>query len=245
MPLKPVILIPARMGSTRFPGKVLADIAGVPMIVQVWRRAKEAKVGRVVVAAAEPVIVAAIEAAGGEAVLTDPDHPSGSDRIHEALQKIDPTGNYDAIVNVQGDLPTIEPAVISAAIMPLKDPAVDIATIGSVVAIDKEMTDPNVVKAVAGIPPGKNIGRALYFTRATAPSGIGPLYHHIGIYAYRRSALERFVALPPGVLEKREKLEQLRALEAGMRIDLVLVDTVPLGVDTPADLVRARAKLTR
>ena len=245
MPLKPVILIPARMGSTRFPDKVLADIAGVPMIVQVWRRAKEAKVGRVVVAAAEPVIVAAIEAAGGEAVLTDPDHPSGSDRIHEALQKIDPTGNYDAIVNVQGDLPTIEPAVISAAIMPLKDPAVDIATIGSVIAIDKEMTDPNVVKAVAGIPPGKNIGRALYFTRATAPSGIGPLYHHIGIYAYRRPALERFVALPPGVLEKREKLEQLRALEAGMRIDLALVDTVPLGVDTPADLVRARAKLTR
>lgn len=245
MPLKPVILIPARMGSTRFPAKVLADIAGVPMIVQVWRRAKEAKVGRVVVAAAEPVIVAAIEAAGGEAVLTDPDHTSGSDRIHEALQKIDPTGNYDAIVNVQGDLPTIEPAVISAAIMPLKDPAVDIATIGSVIAIDKEMTDPNVVKAVAGIPPGKNIGRALYFTRATAPSGIGPLYHHIGIYAYRRPALERFVALPPGVLEKREKLEQLRALEAGMRIDLVLVDTVPLGVDTPADLVRARAKLTR
>ena len=245
MALKPVILIPARMGSTRFPDKVLADIAGVPMIVQVWRRAKEAKVGRVVVAAAEPVIVAAIEAAGGEAVLTDPDHPSGSDRIHEALQKIDPTGNYDAIVNVQGDLPTIEPAVISAAIMPLKDPAVDIATIGSVIAIDEEMTDPNVVKAVAGIPPGKNIGRARYFTRATAPSGIGPLYHHIGIYAYRRPALERFVALPPGVLEKREKLEQLRALEAGMRIDLVLVDTVPLGVDTPADLVRARAKLTR
>jgi len=245
MPLKPVILIPARMGSTRFPDKVLADIAGVPMIVQVWRRAKEAKVGRVVVAAAEPVIVAAIEAAGGEAVLTDPDHTSGSDRIHEALQKIDPTGNYDAIVNVQGDLPTIEPAVISAAIMPLKDPAVDIATIGSVIAIDKEMTDPNVVKAVAGIPPGKNIGRALYFTRATAPSGIGPLYHHIGIYAYRRSALERFVALPQGVLEQRENLEQLRALEAGMRIDLALVDTVPLGVDTPADLVRARAMLTR
>ena len=245
MPLKPVILIPARMGSTRFPDKVLADIAGVPMIVQVWRRAKEAKVGRVVVAAAEPVSVAAIEAAGGEAVLTDPDHPSGSDRIHEALQKIDPTGNYDAIVNVQGDLPTIEPAVISAAIMPLKDPAVDIATIGSVIAIDKEMTDPNVVKAVAGIPPGKNIGRALYFTRAMAPSGIGPLYHHIGIYAYRRPALERFVALPPGVLEKREKLDQLRALVAGMRIDMVLVATDPLGVDTPADLVRARAKLTR
>lgn len=245
MSLKPVILIPARLGSSRLPDKVLADIAGVPMIVQVWRRAKEAEVGRVVVAAAEPVIVAAIEAAGGEAVLTDPDHPSGSDRIYEALQKIDPTGNHDAIVNVQGDLPTIEPELIRAAILPLKEPAVDIATIGSVIAIDEERTDPNVVKAVAGVAPGENIGRALYFTRATAPSGTGPLYHHIGIYAYRRSALERFVALPQGVLEQREKLEQLRALEAGMRIDLALVDTVPLGVDTPSDLVRARAMLTR
>ena len=215
------------------------------MIVQVWRRAKEAEVGRVVVAAAEPMIVAVIEAAGGEAVLTNPDHPSGSDRIYEALQKIDPTGNHDAIVNVQGDLPTIEPELIRAAILPLKEPAVDIATIGSVIAIDEERTDPNVVKAVAGVAPGENIGRALYFTRATAPSGTGPLYHHIGIYAYRRSALERFVALPQGVLEQREKLEQLRALEAGMRIDLALVDTVPLGVDTPADLVRARAMLTR
>ena len=245
MSLKPVILIPARMGSSRFPDKVLADIAGVPMIVQVWRRAKEAEVGRVVVAAAEPMIVAVIEAAGGEAVLTNPDHPSGSDRIYEALKKIDPTGNHDAIVNVQGDLPTIEPEVIRAAILPLKEPAVDIATIGSVIAIDEERTDPNVVKAVAGVVPGENIGRALYFTRATAPSGTGPLYHHIGIYAYRRSALERFVALPQGVLEQRENLEQLRALEAGMRIDLALVDTVPLGVDTPADLVRARAMLTR
>ncbi len=233
------------MGSTRFPDKVLADIAGDPMIVQVWRRAKEAEVGRVVVAAAEPAIVAAIEAVGGEAVLTDPDHPSGSDRIHEALLKIDPTGNHDAIVNVQGDLPTIEPELIRAAIVPLSDPVVDIATIGSVIEIDKEKTDPNVVKAVAGIPPDARIGRALYFTRATAPFGIGPLYHHIGIYAYRRAALERFVALPTGVLEKREKLEQLRALEAGMRIDLALVDTVPLGVDTPEDLVRARAMLTR
>lgn len=245
MSTNPIILIPARMGSTRFPDKVLADIAGDPMIVQVWRRAKEAEVGRVVVAAAEPAIVAAIEAVGGEAVLTDPDHPSGSDRIHEALLKIDPTGNHDAIVNVQGDLPTIEPELIRAAIVPLSDPVVDIATIGSVIEIDKEKTDPNVVKAVAGIPPDARIGRALYFTRATAPFGIGPLYHHIGIYAYRRAALERFVALPTGVLEKREKLEQLRALEAGMRIDLALVDTVPLGVDTPEDLVRARAMLTR
>lgn len=245
MPSNPVILIPARMGSTRFPDKVLAEIAGAPMIVQVWRRAQEAALGRIVVAAAEPAIVAAVEAVGGEAVLTDPEHPSGSDRIYEALMKIDPAGYHDAIVNVQGDLPTIEPDAIHAAIAPLQDPAVDIATIGAEITIDEEWTNPNVVKAVAAIAPGERIGRALYFTRATAPSGEGPLYHHIGLYAYRRAALEEFVALPQGVLEQREKLEQLRALEAGMRIDLALVDTVPLGVDTPADLARARAILTR
>ena len=245
MPSNPVILIPARMGSTRFPDKVLAEIAGAPMIVQVWRRAQEAALGRIVVAAAEPAIVAAVEAVGGEAVLTDPEHPSGSDRIYEALMKIDPAGYHDAIVNVQGDLPTIEPDAIRAAIAPLQDPAVDIATIGAEITIDEERTNPNVVKAVAAIAPGERIGRALYFTRATAPSGKGPLYHHIGLYAYRRAALEEFVALPQGVLEQREKLEQLRALEAGMRIDLALVDTVPLGVDTPADLARARAMLTR
>ena len=215
------------------------------MIVQVWRRAQEAALGRIVVAAAEPAIVAAVEAVGGEAVLTDPEHPSGSDRIYEALMKIDPAGYHDAIVNVQGDLPTIEPDAIHAAIAPLQDPAVDIATIGAEITIDEEWTNPNVVKAVAAIAPGERIGRALYFTRATAPSGEGPLYHHIGLYAYRRAALEEFVALPQGVLEQREKLEQLRALEAGMRIDLALVDTVPLGVDTPADLARARAMLTR
>ena len=245
MPSNPVILIPARMGSTRFPDKVLAEIAGAPMIVQVWRRAQEAALGRIVVAAAEPAIVAAVEAVGGEAVLTEPEHPSGSDRIDEALMKIDPDGDHDAIVNVQGDLPTIEPDAIHAAIAPLQDPAVDIATIGAEITIDEEWTNPNVVKAVAAIAPGERIGRALYFTRATAPSGEGPLYHHIGLYAYRRAALEEFVALPQGVLEQREKLEQLRALEAGMRIDLALVDTVPLGVDTPADLARARAMLTR
>ncbi|MEE3093182.1 MAG: 3-deoxy-manno-octulosonate cytidylyltransferase, partial [Pseudomonadota bacterium] len=166
-------------------------------------------------------------------------------RIYEALMKIDPAGYHDAIVNVQGDLPTIEPDAIHAAIAPLQDPAVDIATIGAEITIDEEWTNPNVVKAVAAIAPGERIGRALYFTRATAPSGEGPLYHHIGLYAYRRAALEEFVALPQGVLEQREKLEQLRALEAGMRIDLALVDTVPLGVDTPADLARARAMLTR
>ena len=245
MPSNPVILIPARMGSTRFPDKVLVEIAGAPMIVQVWRRAQEAALGRIVVAAAEPAIVAAVEAVGGEAVLTDPEHPSGSDRIYEALMKIDPAGDHDAIVNVQGDLPTIEPDAIRAAIAPLQRPAVDIATIGAEIKIDEERTNPNVVKAVVAIAPGERIGRALYFTRATAPSGEGPLYHHIGLYAYRRAALEEFVALRQGVLEQREKLEQLRALEAGMRIDLALVDTVPLGVDTPADLARARAMLTR
>ena len=245
MPSNPVILIPARMGSTRFPDKVLAEIAGAPMIVQVWRRAQEAALGRIVVAAAEPAIVAAVEAVGGEAVLTDPEHPTGSNRIYEALMKIDPAGDHDAIVNVQGDLPTIEPDAIRAAIAPLQRLAVDIATIGAEITIDEERTNPNVVKAVVAIAPGERIGRALYFTRATAPSGEGPLYHHIGLYAYRRAALEEFVALRRGVLEQREKLEQLRALEAGMRIDLALVDTVPLGVDTPADLARARAMLTR
>ena len=243
MPSNPVILIPARMGSNRFPDKVMAEIAGAPMIVQVWRRAMEADLGRVVIAAAEPVIVETIEAVGGEAVLTNPDHPSGSDRIYEALRKVDPEGRHDAVLNVQGDLPTIEPDSICAALAPLSDSAVDIATIGAEIAIEAERTDPNVVKAVVAIDPPARSGRALYFTRATAPSGEGPLYHHIGLYAYRRAALERFVSLPPGVLEQREKLEQLRALEAGMRIDLALVDTVPLGVDTPADLARARAVL--
>lgn len=243
MPSNPVILIPARMGSTRFPDKVMAEIAGAPMIVQVWRRAVEADIGRVVVAAAEPVIVECLHAAGGEAVLTDPDHPSGSDRIHEALQLIDPDGRHDAVLNVQGDLPTIDPVAIRSALEPLQDSDVDIATIGAEITVAAERTDPNVVKAVAAIEPPARIGRALYFTRATAPSGDGPLYHHIGLYAYRRTALERFVSLPPGILEQREKLEQLRALEAGMRIDLALVDTVPLGVDTPADLARACALL--
>ncbi len=231
------------MGASRFPDKVMAEIAGVPMIVQVWRRAVEADIGRVVIAAAEPVIAETIEAAGGEAVLTDPNHPSGSDRIFEALRKIDSEGRHDAVLNVQGDLPTIEPEAIRAALAPLSDSAVDIATIGAEITIEAERTDPNVVKAVAAIEPPARVGRALYFTRATAPSGDGPLYHHIGLYAYRRAALEKFVSLPPGILEQREKLEQLRALEAGMRIDLALVDTVPLGVDTPADLARARAVL--
>jgi 3-deoxy-manno-octulosonate cytidylyltransferase (CMP-KDO synthetase) len=233
------------MKSTRLPGKPLADIGGAPMIVQVWRRAMEAGLGPVCVAAAEPEIAEAVTKAGGTAVLTDPDHPSGSDRIFEALRKADPAGRHDAIVNLQGDLPTIDPAIIRRVVEPLADAAVDIATLAVEITREAERADPNVVKAVAAFGDGKTIARALYFSRATVPANAGPHYHHIGIYAYRRAALERFVALPPGSLEKREKLEQLRALEAGMRIDVALVDTLPLGVDTPAELERARAILAQ
>ena len=242
-PLNPIVAIPARMHSTRLPGKPRADIHGVPMIVHVWRRAVEAGVGPVLVAAAEPEIVRAVEQAGGEAVLTSPDHQTGSDRIAEAVRKVDPARRYDVVVNVQGDLPTIDPSVIRASLLPLADPQVDIATLVCEITREEERTNPNVVKAVVGFPPGKRITRALYFTRVTAPAREGPHYHHIGLYTYRRAALERFVALPTGVLQARESLEQLRALENGMRIDAVLVDTVPLGVETPADLERARQML--
>jgi len=235
----PLILIPARMASTRLPGKPLADIHGQPMIVHVWRRAMEAKAGRVAVAAAEQAIADAVVRAGGEAVLTHPDHPSGSDRVFEALCKLDPGGRHDVIVNLQGDLPTLDPALIRAALAPLDDPAVDIGTLATEIREESERTNPNVTKAIVANAGGRQ-GRALYFTRATAPWGEGPLYHHIGIYAYRRAALERFVKMPPSPLEKREKLEQLRALEAGMTIAVRIVDAVPLGVDTPEDLERAR-----
>jgi 3-deoxy-manno-octulosonate cytidylyltransferase (CMP-KDO synthetase) len=236
---RPIVLVPARLAATRLPNKPLADIAGAPMIVHVWRRAVEADIGPVVVAADAAEIVAVIEAAGGRAVLTGAHHQSGSDRIFEAIGLVDPEGRCDIVVNVQGDLPTIEPDTVRAALKPLDDPAVDIATLAAVIRRDEERADPNVVKVV-GSPCGPDRLRALYFTRATAPFGEGPLYHHIGLYAYRRPALERFVTLPPSPLEKREKLEQLRALEAGMRIDVAIVDAVPLGVDTPHDLERAR-----
>ena len=246
-PTAPLVLIPARLASTRLPNKPLADIAGAPMIVQVWRRAMAAALGPVVVACGEREIFDAVRAAGGEAVMTRPDHPSGSDRIFEALRAVDPAGRHDCIVNLQGDLPTLDPALPRAALALLNDTAVDIGTLAAVIRVPEERTDPNVVKAVvspwSGPQGGLSGGRALYFTRATAPSGDGPLYHHIGLYAYRRDALERFVALPPSALETRERLEQLRALEAGMRIEVAFVDTVPLGVDTPADLDRARALL--
>jgi len=238
-----VILIPARMAATRLPGKPLADIGGVPMIVHVLRRAQEAAIGPVVVATDSEVIAAAVAKAGGHAALTRADHASGSDRIFEALQQIDVEGSAKIIVNVQGDLPTLEPAAIAAAVAPLGDPAVDIATIAAEIRSAEERSDPNVVKVV-GTPIAPGRLRALYFTRATAPAGEGPLYHHIGLYAFRRAALESFIKLPPSPLERRERLEQLRALEAGMRMDVALVDTVPLGVDTPADLEKARAMLT-
>lgn len=232
------------MASTRLPDKPLADIHGRPMIVHVWQRAMEAGIGPVLVAGAEAAIVTAITAAGGDAVLTASDLPSGSDRVQAALDKVDPDGRYDIVVNVQGDLPTIDPAVIRAALAPLAEPAVDIATLAAVITREEERINPNVVKAVLteprGMPP---VARALYFSRATVPSGDGPLHHHIGLYAYRRGALRRFVALPPSMLEMRERLEQLRALENGMRIDAAVVDTIPLGVDTPPDLERAREYL--
>ncbi len=237
------IVIPARMASTRLPGKPLADIAGEAMIVQVWRRAREADLGPVLVACAEQEIADAVTTAGGEAVLTDPDLPSGSDRIWQALERADPEGRFEAVINLQGDLPTMPAADIRACADLLADPAVDIGTLVAEVRDAGERDNPNVVKAVAAIPPGGRRGRALYFTRATAPSGEGPLWHHVGIYAYRRAALARFVALPPGLLEQRERLEQLRALEDGMRIDAAVIDEAPFGVDTPEDLERARRVL--
>ena len=239
--MQPLVLIPARLAATRLPEKPLAMIGDAPMIVQVWRRAMEAGVGRVVVAADHARIAEAVEAAGGEAVLTDPNHPSGSDRIWEALQKVDTAHQHDIIINLQGDMPTIDPGVIARVLEPLREAAVDIATLVAPIHTDEEMADDAVVKPVLSFAAeGANIARALYFTRLSAPWGEGARYHHIGIYAYRRAALARFVALPPSPLEKREKLEQLRALEAGMRIDAAIVDTVPLGVDTAAHLEKAR-----
>lgn len=240
-PRNPVIVIPARLAATRLPDKPMADISGAPMIVHVWRRAVEAAIGPVLVACGDRRIAEAIEQEGGIAVMTDPDLPSGSDRVFEALRKYDPDGTHDVAINLQGDLPGINSSAIAAVLDPLEDPDVDIATLVAEITDPAERDDPNVVKAVVGLAPGRTVGRALYFSRATVPAGEGALYHHIGIYGYRRAALARFVELAPGVLERRERLEQLRALENGMRIDVAVVDTVPLGVDTPADLERARA----
>ena len=240
-PVNPIVVIPARMASSRLPGKPLVEIAGEPMIVHVWRRAVEAAVGPVLVAAEEGEIADAVRRAGGQAVMTRGDHLSGSDRIFEAVEAVDPAGAHDAVINLQGDLPAIEPAAIRAALAALAEPQVDIATLATEIVDRAERDDPGVVKVVISFRPGARVGRALWFSRLPAPGGDGPCYHHIGLYVYRRAALERFVQLPASPLEQRESLEQLRALEAGMRIDAALVDSVPLGVDTAADLARVRA----
>jgi 3-deoxy-manno-octulosonate cytidylyltransferase (CMP-KDO synthetase) len=242
--MTPLVVIPARLAATRLPDKPLADIHGVPMIVHVWRRAVEAGIGPVVVACGDASILAAVETAGGRGVLTDPNHPSGSDRIWEAVQRVDPDGRHDVIVNVQGDLPTLDGAFIRRSLDPMRlDEGVDIATLVCPIADPAADSGPSVVKAVVAWRPEGGIGRCLYFSRVNVPGGPGPLLHHIGLYAYRRAALARFVALPPSTLELREKLEQLRALEAGIRIDAAEVATEPLGVDTPKDLEQARRML--
>jgi len=239
-----LVLVPARMASTRLPGKPLLDIAGLPMIVHVLRRAEAAQIGRVAVATDTPVIAAVAKSHGFAAVMTRSDHVSGSDRIYEALGELDPRGEAEIVVNLQGDFPTIRPDNIRSVLEPLADPAVDIATLAAEIHDEEEDTNPNVVKMVGSLVSGRRL-RALYFTRATAPWGDGPRYHHVGLYAYRRAALQRFVALPPSALERQEKLEQLRAIEAGLRIDGMIVDTVPRGVDTPADLETARQILAK
>ena len=250
---KTLIAIPARLKATRLPDKPLADINGLPMIVQVWQRAVAANAGRVIVATDSQDIAAVVRGVGGEAVMTRDTHTTGSDRIFEALEAIDPGREIEIIVNLQGDLPTLEPRLVADCLEPLANSAVDIATLAAEIREPSERTNPSVVKVV-GTPVDAVTGgswghgdlrrlRALYFTRATAPTGDGPLYHHIGIYAYRRAALERFVSLKPTPLEQRERLEQLRALENGMRIDAMIVETVPLGVDTPEDLEKARRLL--
>jgi 3-deoxy-manno-octulosonate cytidylyltransferase (CMP-KDO synthetase) len=234
-----LVLIPARWGSSRLPGKALADLGGKPMIAHMLALAEAAAIGRVAVATDSPDVAAAVEAAGGRAVMTRADHASGSDRIHEAMRLVDPQGRAGIILNLQGDMPTLTPAELSAALGPLADPAVDIATIATEIRDEAGRTNPHMVKVVGSpVAPGRL--RALYFTRATAPWGDGPLFHHFGLYAYRRAALERFVSLPPSPLERRERLEQLRALEAGMRIDVTIVEAEPLDVNTVDDLARVR-----
>jgi 3-deoxy-manno-octulosonate cytidylyltransferase (CMP-KDO synthetase) len=242
-PTNPIVMIPSRLASTRLPDKPLADIAGTPMIVRVWRRAVAAAVGPVVVACGDRAILQAVEAAGGRAVMTDPRHPTGSDRIAEALTRLDPNREHDAVINVQGDLPLLDPAAVQIARFALNDPDIDIATLGAVITDEAALHDTSVNKVVAGFADPTRPARALYFSKAIVPWGDGPHYEHIGLYAYRREALERFVKLPQGVLELRERLEQLRALENGMTMSVSLIDPARMGVqvDTPADLERARA----
>jgi 3-deoxy-manno-octulosonate cytidylyltransferase (CMP-KDO synthetase) len=236
---QPIMIIPARMASRRLPGKPLADIHGVAMIVHVWRRAIDAHLGPVLVATDDPAIAGVVAEAGGTAIPTHADHACGSDRIHEAVERYDPARQFDIIINLQGDLPTIAPESVKLVLAPLSEAKADIATLVTEIRGDAERIDPNVVKCIGSLLPSGHM-RALYFSRATVPWGDGPLYHHVGIYAYRRAALDHFVSLSPSPLEKREKLEQLRAIEAGMRIDAALIDTCPIGVDTPETLEQAR-----
>ena len=241
-PVNPIILIPSRMGSTRLPGKPLALIAGRPMVLHVMDRALEAGIGPVAVAACEPEIVAAVHAAGGQAVLVADDVPSGTDRVKLALDQLDPEGRHDVVVNLQGDFPTLPPDLLRAVLLPLADPAVDIGSLVTPIADAHEAATESFVKCVCAFGDA-DVAQALYFSRAEVPWGEGPLWHHIGVYAYRRAALTRFVALPASALELREKLEQLRALEAGMRIAVARVPHGPFGVDTAEDLERARKAL--
>ncbi len=241
--MRAVIVIPTRLAAARFPNKPLHPIAGLPMIVQVMARAREADLGPVWVAAGDAEIAAVVGDHGGRVVVTPPDLPSGSDRVELAMAQIDPDGRYGAVINLQGDLPAIPPRDLRTALDTLAAMDTDIATLAAEITDSGERDDPNVVKAVLDIAPGASAGRALYFSRAPVPSGPGPLYHHIGVYAFRRSALSRFVNLPPSPLERREKLEQLRALGHGLRIDAGVVPTVPVGVDTPQDVARAEAAL--
>ncbi len=238
--MTPIILIPARMASSRLPGKPLAMIGDAPMIVQVWRRAIAAEAGPVAVACCEDVVADAIRAVGGRAVMTDPDLPRGSDRIHAALMALDPKGAHDVVINLQGDLPTLPPALLPRVLIPLADPAFDVGTLVTPIRNAAEAAASSVVKAVCAFREGAEVAPALYFSRSPVPWGEGPLWHHLGVYAYRRAALDRFVSLPESPLEMRESLEQLRLLEAGMRIGAAHAEAAPFGVDTPEDLERAR-----
>jgi 3-deoxy-manno-octulosonate cytidylyltransferase (CMP-KDO synthetase) len=241
-----IVMIPARMRSTRLPNKPLAEMGGVPMIVQVWRRACEADVGPVFVACGEAEIAEAVHTHGGKAELTDPDLPSGTDRIFQALTRIDPEGRFERVINLQGDLPTLDPAAIRAVLEPIEQLGTDLGTLATPIEDPDQRRDPNTVKAVIAFDSRHpRLGRGLYFSRATVPSGEGPIYHHIGIYAYRRAALERFATLPPSRLEQQERLEQLRALENGMTIGVALVDTSPLEVNTQAELEQGKVLFER
>lgn len=241
--MNPIVVIPARLAATRLPGKPLADIHGRPMIVHVMERAREAAIGPVAVACGDAEIAEAVTRAGGMAVLTDAALPSGSDRVHAALRALDPARAHDVVVNLQGDFPTVEPSALRAVLLPLSDPTVDIGTLVVPIRDEEEAAAASVVKTACAFGPEAEVASALYFSRAAIPAGDGPRWHHIGIYAYRRAALERFVSLRVSLLERRERLEQLRALEAGMRIGCARIAVGPFGVDTPADLERARRLL--